>query len=589
MGSTSSIRFSPPRFASLLPEASRWLVPLVAWAAIRGMSATQSDPSARAEAELLGFLCAAVLVAAAALATFCGRGRSAPELGWVALLATAAVWTGHLGPSRSAVVTALLVVCLAAAARRAWRSTAREHSPGGPLPPGLTVPVAMGLQLLTRCDLLLPPLLEARTLVSLLLLPALAGVSLSVLGARFGARRAALAGAAAVVAAPGWNVTVTLGLLALAVGVLAADRRLPKAARWGCGLLLVLLPLWRPALGSLFALGGAALVMPPRRRPWGLAAGALVALVAPAVQGPAAAIGLWLGGLALLPALLAAPADGRARAIHGVALALLAARLHDAPEALTAGLALAALGAPADGTAGALQRLWCGVAVTGTSLLAVYPWVRQTPLADLWALFGLPAGAAARLGVLAVGVALAVLWDRRRPAGTRRRPAWALGGLLFAGAVAGASPSAVLLHSYQAVTLQAQQTRWIRSFDEQPVAAVVLDTNLVRGVELAPETPVAEVRLVDASRTLLESWTLRAGTETAEWAAARPDIAARPGFAAPRPWLSRLAPDGTFFARLFRARFQVSPPRPAVSLVIQRSPELPAEVELVVYRVEIRR
>jgi hypothetical protein len=120
------------------------------------------------------------------------------------------------------------------------------------------------------------------------------------------------------------------------------------------------------------------------------------------------------------------------------------------------------------------------------------------------------------------------------------------------------------------------------------VSGGTLDTNLIRGAGLALGTPVAVVRLHDAERRLVGSWEILAGIDTGEWAAARRDIADRPGFHAPPSWLSQVAPGGTFFARRFRTRFRASGAE-AASVSIRRHPDLPAHVQLVVYRLELRR
>lgn len=584
-----------PPFPSLntvpLPSPERWLVPLAALLAIRALTLLQNDPAAVAETRFLALLVAGVLVTIAAL---CAPAARAPELAGTALLATAASWIAYHGPSRGAVVTLILALGLALAFGRAWRD--RIAAPQGP-DLSLTVPVAVGLQLLLRGDLLLPPLLDTRTVVSLLALPVAAGGAIWVLGARFGERRALIAAAAALLPAPGWNVTSTLGIVALAAGASLADGERPRSIRALAGAALLLMPLWNLPLGILFALTG--LAAASRRWTSFLApmAGAAVIWLAAAPGGWRVALDEMAGGLLILPALLLAPAADRWRAVSGVLLALWAMKLGPGPEAMAAGLALAALATPIAGAAAGLQRAWCGLLVAGSALLASYPWTRSEPLGDLLALFGLDRRLPA-LALLAVA-ALALGWtlDHLRERAPSRR-AWlaspvlpALVVLLLAGlAVAReAAPTTVAVDSYRAVALDGSNRYQRVKFPAQPVSALVLDTNLVHGAGLAPGTTVAILELRDERDAVLDTWRLHAGEDTAEWAASRPDVAAQPGFRAPPSWISRLAPDGTFFARRFRARLEAESGAPAASVMIQIAGHLSPELRLVIYRLELRR
>jgi len=138
------------------------------------------------------------------------------------------------------------------------------------------------------------------------------------------------------------------------------------------------------------------------------------------------------------------------------------------------------------------------------------------------------------------------------------------------------------------VILKAGRAVWLDRFAAREIAGGVVDCNLIHGADLAVGTPVATLRLRDAEGALLGTWELLAGLDTAEWAAARADVAGRPGFRAPDPWLSQIAPGGTFFAQRFRARFHLGEPEAVAQVVVRRDPELPADVELVIYRVELR-
>ena len=137
--------------------------------------------------------------------------------------------------------------------------------------------------------------------------------------------------------------------------------------------------------------------------------------------------------------------------------------------------------------------------------------------------------------------------------------------------------------------MSADRPVWSYCFPSREISGGVIDSHLIHGADLAAGPWVATVRLRDADRKLLGTWDLLAGLDTAEWAAARPDVADRRGFRAPDPWLSRIAPDGTFFAQRFRARFSTAQPLAAATIAIRRNPDLPPDVELALYRVELRR
>jgi len=578
------------RWLPRTPEVVAWLMPVAVLVTVGGLAAVQRDPAAVAETRFLALLAAAVVAAIAATVARSARSASAPELGWTAVLATAAIWIAYHGPPRGAVVASLLVAGVAVAAGRVWLDPRTRERPAGGLGPGVTVPVAVGLQLLTRPDLLLPPLLEPRALFELLVLPAAAGCATTVLASRFDRRRVLPAVAAVVVTAPGWRGDATVGLVALAAGVLFADPRRSTAVRGLAAVALLLLPLWQPTLGTLFAVGGLSLAT----RGWSSwlvpVAAAGVAAMSPARS---FAPEVWLAGVALVPAVVVAPAGGRWRAFHGVVLAAAVAGAGGGPELLGPGLALAALGLPVAGSAAALQRLWAAVLVLGTVLLAGYPWLRQEPRRDLLELLGLGDPVVAVAFAVAAVAGVGLLLDRL-PARLRPRPAVVAALLLGFALLRSLTPTSVLLESYHAAALGADSPHWSREVPPGPVSEVVIDTNLIRGVGLRPGRPVAVVRLRDPEGRILGSWRLRAGVDTAEWAAARPDVAARPGFAAPPHWVSQVATGGTFFARRFRSRFAVEAPADASKVsaskvTVHLAPHLPPEVRVMIYRVELRR
>ncbi len=584
-------------------------MPLAVWLAVAAYTSSQLDPAGKAEGAFLGFLIAGVVAAIAAIGSRTPGRRTSPELALTALLSTATVWIAYQGPSRGAVVSVILVLGLGLSTARAlfdgggrWRLVDR-------LDPGISVPIALGCQWLMRGDLLLAPLLETRSLVSLLILPMVAGGSISVLASRFGVQRAVLAGGLVVVLAPGWTLTSTFAVAALAAGTLIADRNKSSVLRWGAVAGLVLLPLWSLPKGLLMVLAAIAttgLAIAPL--PLLTIAAALVAIMSPQMQSPRSALHAWAGGAVLLvPAAIMAPADGRGQMRLGAILALAAALISPHQDAMAAGVAVAALGTPIGGAVATLQRAWCATLVIGTALLSAYPWVRRDPLEDLMALFGWHTEAFAVLMVVSGVVGLGLLLDLWR----RTSPRWAprpgiLAAVLLAIALLlgngvldissvshrGFAPTDVPINSYSPVNLDAAATTWQKTFSESPIttqtiagltiAGLTIDSHLIRGSQLIPGTTVATVELLGPKGEILAEWPLRANAETGEWSSARDDLVA------PSHWITRVAPEGTFFARSYRARFEPAKPLEAVRLRIRRAADLPQKTELRIVRLEIR-
>ncbi|RMH16562.1 MAG: hypothetical protein D6696_17845, partial [Acidobacteria bacterium] len=172
----------------------------------------------------------------------------------------------------------------------------------------------------------------------------------------------------------------------------------------------------------------------------------------------------------------------------------------------------------------------------------------------------------------------------------RRR---ALAALLFVVAVTAAGlaalPRAGVVPLAETVALGAARRGWARSLPPgTTVSTVVIDSSLTHSLGLEPGAPLAAVQLLDAERRPLASWRLRLGEHTAEWAVARGDVANRLSYRPPAPWLSTVAPDGSHFARRFRARFDLGSPVAAAWVVVRRPRRLPPATEVVLYRLELR-
>ena len=574
MASALALPAVDQRVPAIVP---RFVLVVAGYLALALFSTAEADPVGAAESRYLALLVGVVLAAIAFLAP-----SGFFELGWTAVLATTAMWAVGYGPHRGALVTVLLTLGLALAALRAGRDGSLITSPGR------SAALALGLQALLRGDLLLPPLTDARTLVSLLVLPVASGVAASLLARRFDLRRVGVAAGAVVVLSPGWNVTVTLALVSLAAGSLLAERRLAVPFRAACAAVLAVPPLWDPALGSLFTLGALTFVTGQGRVSWLIStAGITVLVFQPPTRFGTELLEFWAVVFILVPSLVAAPRQGRHLVLRGAFLSLVAAMLGAGPEGLAGGLALAALGIEPKGATAQFQRGWSGLLVLGTAWFAVYPWLRAVPLESLLELFGL----ASRSSSLAAAVVLVVICGQGLALARRwinPQPFWWIASAA-AIAVALAMPVTALVPiSFAPVVLSAENPSWSHRFEAREIAGGVLDTHLVHGAALEVGTPVATVRLHDGDQ-LVGGWEILAGFHTAEWAAARPDVAELAGFRAPEAWLSQIAPGGRFFSQRYRARFHAEQRTAAASVSVRRNPDLPAEVKLTLFRLELRR
>jgi hypothetical protein len=129
------------------------------------------------------------------------------------------------------------------------------------------------------------------------------------------------------------------------------------------------------------------------------------------------------------------------------------------------------------------------------------------------------------------------------------------------------------------------------------VSALVVDSYLTNGVDLACGRELAtlnveDVREGDEPRKLAKApmrFALVAGRDSAEWAAGRPDVAARLACPAPQPWISWIPGAGRFLGQTTRARVELPFARPARHLRIERSADLPAETALAIFFVATQR
>lgn len=561
----------------------------------------EADPLGAAESGYLAVLAVAVLIPVGFLARW-----PALELGLGSVLATAAVWALPRGPGRGAVVVLLLAAALAVAAGRRLLRMSSGALQGGSSPqpavqtrpdPGISlsglevlIPLALGAQALLRGDLLFDPSLSLRTPVALIALPVAGALAVWILSQRHGMVLALIAGGTAVALAPGFNVAATLSLIALAAGDLLGREELGWPVKAGAWVALLAPILWNPGPGVAAAVCGLALWRP---------------VIALALAVPAA-VGLgWMfqqpwdlmaRQIAWLPLLVPAVLIPERERLWSVLTAVLVvATVPQVPDlsTLAAPLGLAALSIRRSGAVTVPQRVWTGAVLIGTALLASYPWLREEPLARALSLLGLPPGlplaawvAAVFLGLAGLGVWMGRGWSESLRA---TRLAGLAGACLALALLLGMpDPGRELLVPETPVVIDAGHPVWeagITGSGGQLVRSVVVESNLTNGGGLAPGTPVAVVRLRDlAGHTL--GWTLRAGEDTGEWAARRPDVA-QMGTRTPPAWVSWVA-DG-FFAQRYRSRWTLPAPARVSQIRIERAPGAPPELSLALYQLEVRR
>jgi hypothetical protein len=558
-------------------EIVRILVPLAALAAMASFAAREADPAGAAESVYLAVLAAAALLPVGFLAPW-----PAYEVGIGSALATAAVWALPAGPGRGAAVMALLVALTAVAAGRALMG--RKKGQGGEAA-RLLIPLALGVQILLRGDLLLNPPPVARLAVALIMLPVVGGVALAILARRHGMALALIAGGTALVLAPGFNVASTLGLVALAAGEILSREDAGvavKAAAW----IALLAPIaWAPGPGVVAAACGLALWR-PRIALW--VAVVVVAGLTWVFHEPWQAIARQAVWLFLLVPAAAFPA----RIPTVIGAALLAGAVPPIPGAATlaAPMALAALALRRDAAFAVPQAVWTGAALGGTALLAGYPWLRHEPMPTWLSLFGIAPGAGLALVTVCVVLALAGLgiWMGRgwgEPLRSARLAGLAAACLLLALLSGLPDSGTALLAPEVPVVLDAGHPAWEAQVSGGSVGSVVVESSLSNGAALAPGTPVAIVHL-RAGAGHSADWVLRSGEATGEWAARRADVAGA-GVKAPSPWVSWLA--GNFLAQRYRSRWTLERPERASSLRIERAPGVPPDLAVAVYQLEIRR
>ncbi|MES1244990.1 MAG: hypothetical protein ABUT39_25520 [Acidobacteriota bacterium] len=259
-----------------------------------------------------------------------------------------------------------------------------------------------------------------------------------------------------------------------------------------------------------------------------------------------------------LVALLALPV------VAGLALTVAARRI-EGPLVLIAAAVALALGP------GWNVRTTAAVIVLGAASLLLKRRIGRLP-----ASVAVPAGTL--LAVLLAVMALldAYPWRREQPLRDALGLARSIPDLFAAG-----TP---LLDPETSIPFDADRPTRDKDLPLEPITSIVIESALSNGAPLADGTPVAVIRLTDEEGRSVER-TLRAGSDTGEWAARRSDVLRTARLRSPGPWITWIA--GDFFAQRYRCRWDLPPGR-YTRMRIERSPGLPRNVSLAVHQVELR-
>lgn len=113
--------------------------------------------------------------------------------------------------------------------------------------------------------------------------------------------------------------------------------------------------------------------------------------------------------------------------------------------------------------------------------------------------------------------------------------------------------------------------------------ALVVDSQLAFAAGLEAGTTVAEVEVRGEADQVISVFALRAGFDTAEWAAAAPGVDAPPG----PHWIGWIAPSQTSLGSRSRARLALPEEAPVAAIRITRATTLPPQVLLTVHGVAL--
>ena len=577
----------------------------VSWLVI---AAFQREPSVAAEARYLGVVTAVVVLAALHAAT-----RIGTPLGAAIVLLGAIPWalpgTADRGVAAGVLLAAILAIAAATESGRTRSDTSAASAAISWSPSRITA-LVIGAQVLARSGELLAP--STRDVVSVVAWAAVAAVAILLHAGQRGLPAAAVAGSTAFVLGPGFTMTTALALAAPALAALIADeehalrlahpRLGPGGLRALCAAALAA-PLFVDFERGAFLVLGAIAFAGPRWARWTAGLAALTAFFAPGADRVAGLSGpAWL--LVLVPIVVSEigieasawrfGATKAATRFAAVSLGLaIAAQLPDRSALAVPAVLLAATVGGARPLAAAAQAAWSSVLAIVVAILAAYPWLRAEALADAAALLGLGDGWRAALTTLlllaaAATAAILLARSRRRATTPAQLAPLALVVLLVPLALLAHPPVEASPIARQPIDLDGRSPAWSARLDAPArVAALVLDSSLSNAAAIAPGTVIAEVRLATGAGEITVP--VRAGIDTGEWAARRPDVAAIAGFTAPEPYLHWVDAGRAFFGQRYRARLRLDQPATATAVEVRLAPGIAPDVVLTLFHLELVR
>jgi hypothetical protein len=221
---------------------------------------------------------------------------------------------------------------------------------------------------------------------------------------------------------------------------------------------------------------------------------------------------------------------------------------------------------------------WCAVAGVATGLVLARP-AHGWSLALAALALVLPARGTAIPAALAGALAAAAVLIAAYP-WLRAEPASAALGMLTP-----ARPGRQVLPEVRTLTAaEAEIEIALPPARASRFHSVSVRSHLSDSLAIAPGSPVASLILETASGERVE-FVLRAGQETADWAARRSDVAS---FGLPTPAAWRSVAEAGFFAQEYRADFSLPQPLAIASIRLVRFPALPPEARCVVHAIELR-
>lgn len=248
--------------------------------------------------------------------------------------------------------------------------------------------------------------------------------------------------------------------------------------------------------------------------------------------------------------------------LAGLFLVLLLARWGSSPLLRSGSVLLAGLGHLQGG-----EPFWVVASLLALSL------AMQAPLR----LVGRCAGAFLAAWVAVAGAAATLPWKRERP----------FEKMLTTASSPPARIDRLLEGEARVLTDESPELRF--RLEGETVRALELESYLVDAVGLPCGTIVLEGVLSDLSggRTVFPM--LLVGDNAAEWAASRPDVAARLACPPPEAWSSWIPSSGAYLGHHFQARIRLPEGLRASELLLRRPQELPEGVAIALFGVRSER